>query len=619
MTTEPRVSRRGVVSAGTAAAAAAGLTAAPALAAGKPRGAADLVLHSGRVLLMDGGHTVAEAIAIRGGKVVAAGDDREVRRLVGRGTETVNLRGRTALPGINDSHLHGIRTGLALPPYNIDVGSAAVKSIADIAQRVGAAAAAAAPGAWIRGKGWNVDKLAERRPPTRQDLDAVSPNNPVVLLDWSNHQLWVNTRALQVAGITPETQAPAGGVVVKDSAGQPTGLFYETAMGLINAKVPAFTLEEQRGALQNNISLLLSQGITSYTEPGVGAVQRGLYEQLDDAGELRVRVTALLSNADDTYPVSVDNVRAILDANRPRPSWRRGRFRINGVKLRADGVPIASRTAWMRDDYVGGGRGSLVTVGDTDEAKVAELEKMIRLVHRAGLQVGTHATGDAAIDAVVAGYAAAMRRGSRGLRHYVIHGDFTRRKALRTLARLGCGVSLNPNIKRLIADTQPAVVGADRAAYQTPYAAALDAGVVVTSASDSPNVAPNWLQGLETALLRQGVSGAVSGPDQRVALRPVLRSYTTAGAWQDGVEDSKGSLVPGMLADVCVLDGALVDRRGRLALGKGEISDLGVAMTVVGGEVAWTAEDSSQRRAAQQAAGVSWMVDPARGSMCHSC
>jgi predicted amidohydrolase YtcJ len=390
-------------------------------------------------------------------------------------------------------------------------------------------------------------------------------------------------------------------------------------MGLINSRVPAFTREEQRGALQNNISLLLSRGITSYTEPGVGELQRGLYEELDDAGRLRLRVTALLSNADDTYPVSVDQVRAILAANKARPSWRRDRFRINGVKLRADGVPIASRTAWMRREYVGGGRGSLVTVGDTDKAKVAELTKMVELVHRAGLQIGTHATGDAAIDTVVAAYAKAMRRHPSDVRHYVIHGDFTRPKALRALAELGCGVSLNPNIKRLIADSQPGVVGPTRAAYQTPYAAALAAGVVVASASDSPNVAPDWLQGLETALLRQGISGTVSGKDQRIAHLPALRSYTTAGAWQDGLERAKGALTPGMLADVTVLDGSLVDRRGRLDLPKGEISGLGVAMTIVGGHVAYTAEDAAQRRAAERAAGVSWAVDPAAGAMCHSC
>jgi predicted amidohydrolase YtcJ len=604
--------------AGSAAAVAAGAATAPATAGPRnhhPRkDSADLVLLGGQVLLMDRRFTVAQAVALRDGVVVASGSSRDMRRWVGRRTEVVDLHGRTALPGINDSHVHGIRTGLALPPYNIDVGLA---SIADVAAAVGAAAATAEPGAWIRGKGWNQDEFAEGRAPTRQDLDAVAPDNPVALLDWSNHQLWVNTRALEVAGITASTQPPAGGVIVKDGSGQPTGLLFETAMGLVNQHIPPFTEEEQTGALQNNIALLLSQGITSYTEPGVGAVQRGIYEKLAAAGDLRVRVTALLSREDDTYPVNADQVREILAGR--RPGRGAGRFRVNGVKLRADGVPIASRTAWMREPYVGGGRGSLVTDGTTDAEKVDELLEMIALVEAAGLQIGTHATGDAAIDVVAQGYARAARRKGRQHRHYVIHGDFAWPETLRVLARAGSGINLNPNIKQLIADSQPGVVGPERAAYEVPYAAALKAGVHVTSASDSPNVSPDWRQGLETILLRQGLSGEVSGPGQRIGLRPALESYTTVGAWQDHAERWKGSLERGKVADVCVLDGRLVDERGRLARPAAEISDLGVALTIVGGEVAYSAEDASQRRDATAAAGVSWASKPDPGGMCRHC
>jgi predicted amidohydrolase YtcJ len=615
------LSRRGLLgaAAGSAAAVAAGGATTSAGAAGPrkhhPRKrTADLLLHGGSVLLMDRRFTVAEAVAVRDGVVVAAGSSRDMRRWVGRRTEVVNLHGRTALPGINDSHVHGIRTGLALPPYNIDVG---LPSIADVAAAVGAAVAAAEPGDWIRGKGWNQDEFAEGRAPTRQDLDAVAPDNPVALLDWSNHQLWVNTRALEIAGITASTQPPAGGVIVKDGSGQPTGLLFETAMGLVNQHIPAFTEEEQTGALQNNVSLLLSHGITSYTEPGVGALQRSIYEKLAAAGDLRVRVTALLSRDDDTYPVNADQVREILAGR--RPGRGSGRFRVNGVKLRADGVPIASRTAWMREPYVGGGRGSLVTDGATDAEKVAELLEMIALVEEAGLQIGTHATGDAAIDVVAKGYLRAARGRGRAHRHYVIHGDFAWPETLRMLARAGAGINFNPNIKQLIADSQPEVVGPERAAYQSPYRAALRAGVRVASSSDSPNVAPDWRQGLETILLRQGLSGEVSGADQRIGLRPALRSYTTVGAWQDRAERWKGNLERGKVGDICVLDGRLVDRKGRLARRADEISELGVAMTFVGGELAYDADDTTQRREATAAAGVSWAAKPDPGGMCRSC
>ncbi|MCT2584560.1 amidohydrolase [Actinophytocola gossypii] len=583
------IGRRGVLRG--VAAVAAGSVVAGALPgrAGAANGAAELVLHGGQVLVMDRRFTVAEAVAMRNGRVVHVGDDRSVRRFIGRRTEVINLRGRTVLPGINDSHLHGLRTGLSLPPYNVNVDLA---SIVDVAAVVGEAVAQAEPGAWVRGKGWDDAKFAEGRPPTRADLDAVAPNHPVALLDWSNHQLWVNSKALEIAGVTATTPAPPGGVIVKDPAGEPTGLLLETAMGLVNAHIPPFTEEEQADAIEKTIDVLLSLGITSYTEPGLGETARRLYADKAGNGSLRVRVTALANRADDTYPVSVDQVREILAAPpvRTDPRW----FAMTGVKLRADGVPIASRTAWMREPYIGGGRGSLVTAGDTDEERAAELTAMIRLVHQAGLQVGTHATGDAAIDAVAAAYARCRTRHDRHRsRHYVIHGDFAWPETLRLLAWNGCGVSLNPNIKHLIADSQPAVVGAERAAYQTPYRSALRAGVTVTSASDAPNVSPDWRQGLETALLREGGSGAVSGPDERIGLRDALRTYTTAAAWQDNAENWKGTLRPGMAADVCVLDHRLLDDRGRLAMDPHDISAVPVAWTVVGGTVAYDASDAA--------------------------
>lgn len=583
------IGRRGLLRGAAAAAAGsvvAGVLPPRARAGGR---VADLVLHGGQVLVMDQAFTVAEAVAVRDGRVVAVGRDRDMRRLVGRRTEVIDLRGRTALPGINDAHLHGLRTGLSLPPYTLNVG---LRAIADVAAVVGAAVPRVAPGAWIRGKGWDATVFAEGRAPARADLDTVAPDHPVALLDWSNHQLWVNSKALAIAGVTATTPAPDGGVIVKDPSGEPTGLLLETAMGLVNAHIPAFTDAEQADAIEKNIDVLLSMGITSYTEPGLGARAQRRYADKARNGSLRVRVTALASRADDTYPVSADQVREILATRRPRadPRW----YAMTGVKLRADGVPIGSRTAWMREPYVGGGRGSLVTAGDTEEEQVAELTAMIGLVHRAGQQVGTHATGDAAIDAVAAAYALLESRNTRhGNRNYVIHGDFAWPETLRLLARSGCGVSLNPNIKHLIADGQPAVVGDERAAYQVPYRSALRAGVTVTSASDSPNVSPDWRQGLETALLREGASGAVSGPDERIGPRDALRTYTTAPAWQDHAETWKGALRPGMAADVCVLDHRLLDGRGRLAMDPHDISAVPVAWTVVDGAVAFDASDAA--------------------------
>ncbi len=493
-----------------------------------------------------------------------------------------------------------------------------------MADAVRRAAATTPPGAWIRGKGWNEELFAEGRVPSRTDLDAAAPDHPVVLLDWSNHQAWVNSKALEVTGITASTPVPAGGVVVLDASGQPSGVFHETAMALVNDQVPAFTRAEQQAAIEDAAAVLLQFGITSVTEPGIGEVPRSIYEELARAGDLPLRVTALLSRPDDTYPVSAAHVREILDGYEAADGVDPRSFSMRGVKLRADGVPIGSRTAWMREAYVGGGRGSLVTVGEDDAAKVAELTEMVRLVHDAGWQIGTHATGDAAVDAVAAAYAAAYaayaaahrRRRGRDQRHYVIHGDFARPEALALLARLGCAVNFNPAIRRLIADTQPAVVGAERAAYESPMATALRAGVVVTAASDSPNVSPDWRIGVQAAMTRQGTSGAVTGAEEAIGFEDALRAFTTAGAWQDHAERWKGSLETGKVGDVCVLGERILDDEGGLRVPAEEFSTVPIALTLLGGRVVHDADDSARATAAAPA---SFVASPSPDAMCSHC
>ncbi len=498
-----------------------------------------------------------------------------------------------------------------MPPRTIDVGAAVGGTVPAAVAAVAAAVATAPRGGWIRGKGWNEDLLG--RAPTAADLDAVSPDNPVVLLDWSNHQLWVNSAALVLAGIDASTPVPAGGEVVLDSSGRPTGVLRETAMALVTATVPPFTRDEQRRAIEDAAAAVVAVGITSVTEPGIGTVARELYEELARAQTLPLRVTALLSRPDDTYPVDVDGVLDVLQGNVPARDVDPRRFAVRGVKLRADGVPIASRTAWMHEEYVGGGRGSLVTTGADDAAKVAHLAQMVRTVHETGYQIGVHATGDAAIDAVVAAFTAGGR--TNPARHYVVHGDFTSPATLAVMAEHGIGVNFNPAIRALIADSQPAVVGEARAAQQVPFASALEAQVPTAASSDSPNVSYDWRAGVVSAVLREGGSGAVSGPEQRVGLLDALRAFTTAGAWQDHAEQWKGRLAPGFAADVCVLSERLLDDEGRPAFPLEQFPQVGVDLAVVGGVVVHDAADVAHRAAP---AG-SWQQHPHPGSVCASC
>ncbi|TDE21956.1 amidohydrolase family protein [Actinomadura sp. 6K520] len=254
------------------------------------RGPADLIIRNGKVLIMDEHFRTADAIAIRDGVVVGAGRDRDMRRFAGRGTQTIDAGGGTVLPGINDSHLHLGGFGLDYPPFTIDVDKATIE---EVVAAVRTAAADAAPGAWIRGQGWNDNRLP--RPPRRTDLDPVSGDHPVVLRDFSAHAVAVNSAVLRMAGITRDTVPPTGGVIEKDADGEPTGVLRETARELIGAHVPPFTDEEVSDVLDRAIDLLHSLGITSVTDPGIGLGRLALYERKAREGNLGLRINALLS------------------------------------------------------------------------------------------------------------------------------------------------------------------------------------------------------------------------------------------------------------------------------------------------------------------------------------
>ncbi len=537
----------------------------------------ELILFNGDVHTVDRNDRKVQALAIKQGRVTAVGSNTEILALAGKGTRSLDLDGRTVLPGINDSHLHLLMWGLSQPPFALDVTYPNVTSIADVVAAVGRAAQAKRPGEWIVGRGWDQPYLAEGRPPTAADLDAVSPDNPVALTEFSGHAIWANTLALKAVGIGPDTKPPPGGVIVRDDAGQATGLLFEGAAWMLREHIPAPTRAEQRAAIQHAMRQMLERGITSVTDPRVNIAEIGVYLEVaaqDD--QPRLRMNGLLG-AGTSLATLGPSLAALAEVSFPAPKW----MQVTGVKIMGDGIPTGNKTAWMNKPYVGGGYGSLLLDGRNDEERVAELNVMVRMIHDAKLQIGTHMTGSRAIDVAVAAYAAAQEANPRrDPRHYIIHADLASEATLAQMASLGIGGNFNPEIKYLIADGQVASLGPERAAYEWPYRSALDAGVVVASSSDAPVTSGNWLQGITTCMERKGKqSGEVSGPEQRISLDEAIRTYTWAGAWQDRAEHYKGSLAPGMVADICVLDGRLG------AMAPSDFADLKVHLTMVDGEV----------------------------------
>jgi predicted amidohydrolase YtcJ len=488
----------------------------------------------------------------------------------------VDLRGASVIPGINDSHLHALMWSLGSPPFTLDVGHPSVTSIADIVEAVRIAASERPAGSWIVGWGWDQPYFAEGRAPTRADLDPVSPNHPVILTEFSGHAVWVNSKALELAGITRRTEASQGGIIVKDARGEPTGVLFESASAPVRRLLPPTSDADRARALAAVMPRMAAAGSTRITEPGLDRAGLEAYATLYRAGTGTARLTTLRAGGR-----SANALNGTL-ADMPALDGVDRRFmRLAGIKLFADGIPTNNKTAWLHDPYVGGGDGELVVQGGSDDERVAELHAMIRAAHEAGWQIGTHATGDRAIDAVVDGYIAAQSAAPRpDPRHYIIHADLTMPATLDRMAAAGIGANFNAAIKHLIADGQVASIGPERAGYEWPYRRALDAGVKVASSSDAPVTDANWGKGLAMCVARKGnQSGTVFGPEQRISLHEALATYTATGAWQDRAEDWKGRLIPGFAADLCVLDRSLPE------VAPDELPAVGVAMTVVDGRV----------------------------------
>jgi predicted amidohydrolase YtcJ len=557
--------------------------------------AADSIYLNGKVVTVDPDDSIAEALAVKGDRIIAVGSNTDVRELGSAGTETVDLGGKTVLPGINDSHTHAAMYGGSRPPLTLNVGFPAVRSIADIREMVRGRASALRPGEWIRGNGWDEGYLQEcladsSRHMTRADLDDVAPDNPVYLVDFSQHQLVANSHALKLAGITRDTISEPGSQVVKDPAtGEPTGALIELpAQGILMRVVPPWTREEKRAAILGMMKTMNERGITSVTDAALGPggidFQGGLlgsecisvYNDLHNEEAMTVRVNILYLFGEYGAISLRDFQRSILEIGIHSgfgDEW----LQVGGIKLFADGIP-QTKTAWLREDYPDGGNGSLVLPGATEQERCKELANMIVFAHRHGFQCAIHAVGDQAIEACMDGFAQAVREEPRDLRHYLVHCDLITDADIRRAVELGIGVSTQPILKWVFSDAIDKMVGIERSERQFPVRSLLDAGVRVSLSSDAPVTEPNWIQGVEAAVLRRSkASGTVRGPEQCITAREAVRLYTMGGAWQDHMEKHKGSLEPGKLADFCILD------RDILSVPSEEIHTVKNVATVVGG------------------------------------
>jgi len=365
---------------------------------------------------------------------------------------------------------------------------------------------------------------------------------------------------------------------------------------LISRVAPLLSREEKKQAVLTTLDHLKANGVTSYTDAAIGpggemyvygvmsAEFIDIYKELLKEGNLTARVNVLLLFG-EYGALTLEDLRRNIESFKVAADVDKAWLSFPGVKIFADGIP-PTMTAWMNEDYMSGGHGTSVLPGKTDQEQRDMLIEMITYVHSKGYQVGVHATGDRAIDAAIDGFVKACERVPGGdPRHYIIHGDFISQDKAKALARINCGIAMQPYIGVMISDYVPSIVGEERAAYEWPARTVLDAGANLTSSSDAPVTYPNWRLGVQAAVLREGlVSGKVSGPEECISVNEAIRTYTINGAWQDHMEDVKGSIEVGKFADLCVIGEDI------LTVDPHKIGEIPVLMTIVGGKIVFDKE-----------------------------
>lgn len=516
---------------------------------------ADLVLHSGIVLALDDAGTTGTAVAVRDGKVLEVGGD-EVRNRYAAARE-VDLAGRTALPGFNDAHIH-IR-GRA----RRHIPLAGIASIEELQDRVASKADELGAGEWITGYGWSEDEVREQRRPLRADLDAAAPDNPVILTRAGGHSAVASSLALALAGVDENTPQPDGGVIERGPDGALNGIIRER-QGLVSRLVPDATPEELRESFVAALRDLLRLGITSIVHAGVPPSGFRDWESVyAEFGEELPRAAVQIRWAGAEAMQAFGRLSGEGD----------DRLRVGPLKVFVDGG-FTGPAAYTREPYRGeeSYRGSLVRPED-------ELRAIVREAHGMGWQFAFHAIGDAAIELAVDAFAEALAEEPRpdhrhALNHFTVPPSD---ETMDRMADLGILIIQQPNFTYTLEGRYREYLDGYRVERNNPVRSAMDRGVFVALSSDILPIGP--LVGLYAATTRKGMSGEVYGAEEAISMDEALVGYTRNGAFVTREEGIKGTLAPGMLADVVVLSG---DPR---TVDPEALMGLEVEMTIVGGRI----------------------------------
>ncbi|MGW2913980.1 amidohydrolase [Streptomyces asoensis] len=546
---------------------------------------ADLVFTGGPVHTVDPARSTATSVAVRDGRITAVGHD-EVLDLVGARTEVVDLAGRLLLPGFQDAHVHPQGAGLELALCHLGDSADAQEYL----RRVAAYAEAHPHAEWITGGGWSMEAFPGGTP-TAALLDAVVPDRPVFLPNRDHHGAWVNTRALERAGIDARTPDPSDGRIERDAHGNPTGMLQEGAVHLVGVLVPDPTPQEQTAALLRAQAVLHSYGVTAWQDAIIGAHA----DLTDPAPAYRAAVDAGLLTARVVGALWWDRARGaeqIPELVARREELSRGRFRAGTVKIMQDGI-AENHTAAMLDPYLTG-CGCPSDNSGISFVEPGALNAHVTALDALGFQVHFHALGDRAIrEALDAVEAARAANGRRDTRHHLAHLQVVHPEDVRRFRPLGA----TANLQALWAAHEPQMdeltlpfLGERRGARQYPFGDLLRAGATLAAGSDWPVSSPDPLAAVHVAVNRIAPDAPegtpVFLPAQRLDLATALAAYTAGSAYVNHLDDTTGSVTPGKSADLVVLD------RDPFAGPPAEIAASRVVQTFVDGARVYAADDA---------------------------
>ena len=518
-------------------------------------GEVDLVLTNGKVFVADADFSIVNTVVVNDGLIVASGDDSLLDRY--DAAETVDLEGKLLIPGFIDSHTH-IR---GRPQRYIELGE--VTSIAEIQELISAKIEEIGEGEWITAYGWSEDELDEGRRPLRADLDAVAPDNPVILTRAGGHSAVTNSLALELAGVTLNTPQPEGGVIEVGDDGELNGIIRER-QNIVGRLVPDSTYDELIASLEVNLNALLAKGITSITDASKTVSDYEMFEDLYSNNDLPLPRSALQFQWYDPDAINALNAR-VGEGNeflKPGP-----------IKVFADGG-FTGPPAYTLEPYVNQGeyRGYL-------NMPEEELVTLLNEIHDAGYQMGIHAIGDAAIVLVVNTLADALERSPRvDHRHYLNH--FSMRPpelTMELMAEPQIHITQQPNFTYTLEGRYAENLDGWRLQHNNPLRGPMDHGITVAISSDILPIGP--LVGIYAAVTRKGMTGTVYGLDEAITMEEAIRAYTALGAYLNFEEEIKGTLEAGKLADMVLLSEDL------LTIDPERIMGVAVEKTWIGGEL----------------------------------